>query len=67
MQADLIQIGTGGVLIINTACLLRLAYVAGQWAEKLLNMERRLLSLETKVCPHGDCPVRARLELEETG
>ena len=58
MQADLIQIGVGGVLVLNTSLLLRLAYVAGQWGEKLTSYERRITYLEGKTCPHVDCPLR---------
>ena len=61
MQAELIQIGVGGVLVLNTSLLLRLAFVAGQWGEKLISFERRITLLETKSCPHVDCPLRLEL------
>lgn len=65
MQAELIQVGVGGVLVLNTTLLLRLAYVAGQWGEKLMAFERRITYLETKTCPHVDCPLRLELGATE--
>lgn len=63
LQTELVQIGTGGVLILNTALLLRLAYIAGTWGERLLNFEHRIQRLEAKECPHADCPLKAHLDL----
>ena len=61
LQTELVQIGTGGVLILNTALLLRLAYIAGTWGERFANFQKRIERLEAKECPHADCPLREHL------
>lgn len=59
---DFVQVGTGGVLVLNTALLLQSAFRAGQWSQRLLDLERRMGNLEVKMCPQTDCPLRGTAE-----
>jgi len=63
--ASLVQLGTGGVLVLNTALLLKMAYSAGEWTQRLKNLEAQVARLQETECPYGECPIKAaRVELD---
>lgn len=59
LQADVLQIGTGVLLTVNTVMLLRISFAAGGWVEKVEGHEKRIAHLERDRCEADDCPLRA--------
>jgi len=67
LESEMVQVGTGALLSVNTLLLLKLFFNVGRYAQKLDDHERRITHTEEHVeacaCPHVACPLRKGLQI----